>query len=98
MPNIFFNLTSTSPTRVTGSNGPLFFRTATFFGTKSFDSSGIFVNNTSVLYYGSESGKLPMVVPAGSSSAYQMTAPERDCLGNYWVQGVSGDGVYILYN
>ena len=99
MPRLSFNLFSTSPTAVTGSSSTLLFRNDTFFGIKGFNASGTPISNSSTIYFGINSGECVMSATAGSSSAYTIqTIQERDSLGNYWIQGASGDGCYIIYN
>jgi len=89
--------TSYVPVRVTGD--ATLFRNATFFGYKNFNVSGVPVNNGAIVYFGINSGECAMQIAAGSSSAYTIyTTQERDNLSNYFVQGASGDGVYVIYN
>ncbi len=88
------SLTSTAPQRLTSAEQGVFFTSATFFGYKSFTPSGFPINNTQPVYFGISSAQLPFIVTTGSKVVCD--GGRRDSLANYYFQGVSGDGVYVL--
>jgi hypothetical protein len=98
MPRILLNITvNNTPQQITGA--PTFFRTASFFGISGFNSNGTPKNNIQTVYVGTVSGECPMVAAAGSSFVYNtQTDRERENLGNWFYQGTTGDGLYIVYN
>jgi hypothetical protein len=68
-----------------------------FFGVKSFGANGVLAGNSNLAYVGTESGKLPYVIPTGGlplTLAFPKT--ERQSLANFWVSAQSGDGIYAI--
>ena len=98
MPRILLKIANNNaPQQVTGST--TLFRNATFFGVSGFNPSGIPINNSGIVYFGVSSGECVMNVATGGSTQYVIpTTQERDSLSNYWYQGNSLDGLYIIYN
>lgn len=94
MDKVFVLLTDTNPTRVTGQS--TLFKTASFWGYKSF-TNGIPNNNTSTVYVGvANSGELPIVINTGSYFNWTLHPIQAESLSNFWVKGTSGDGLYIV--
>jgi hypothetical protein len=79
--------------KVTGVSTP--YKTASFFGYKSF-SAGVPQNNSATVYLGFKSGELPIAVPTGQRVEWNLLSTQGDNLNNFWVQGASGDSVYII--
>ena len=98
MPRIFIPInTSYVPVNITGS--PTLFRYANFYAYKGFTVSGLPINNTNPIYIGLNSGEAAIQVSTGQyTTRIIQTQNERDNLQAYWVQGLSGDGLYAIYN
>ena len=83
------NISGSHTNRVTGVRTPL--NSAEIFGYKSFTNDAP-NNNSSVVYLGVESGKLPFRLATGSS----ITLSNKDSLSNYWYRATSGDGIFVV--
>lgn len=89
------NLTGTNtPQPITGAN--IRFVNATFFGYKNFNT-GISNNNSGPIILGKTPAALPFQVNTGANFNLNLGGTRSvEDLTNFWFQGTSGDGVYVI--
>lgn len=90
--HIIFSATNT-PQRISGAD--FLFKTASFWGYKSF-VSGVPTANSANAYVGFTTGELPMTIGTGSYFNWTVHPNQAESLYNMWTQGSSGDGVYLI--
>lgn len=93
MTRIQVSLQDSNPKQVTGD--AVLFKTASFFGVKSF-TNGVPNANGADVYVGVFSGELPITVSSGSYFNWTLHPNQAESLHNFWVKGTSGDGLYII--
>ncbi len=98
MATLTYNLSSANiPTRITGELSSKLFSTASFWGLKSFNISGIPINNLSTVYLGLNSGETFIPLTTGASYTYTLPASKYETLSNFWVNGNTGNSLYINF-
>lgn len=71
------------------------FNTATFYGYSGFFSNAAPFNNSTGIYLGVETGRLPILVTTGGS--YTWNGGRQD-ISNFYFRANQGDGIYVLFN
>jgi hypothetical protein len=91
-------LAGTSAERIglAGGQGVNVLRCATLFGIKGF-SGGAATNNSGDVLVGLSETELPIKVSPGEEVDFALPNGASQDLYEMWIQGASGDGVYIIF-
>ena len=82
--------------KVEAAAAPRYFRSATFFGFRSF-SGGVGVENAGAVRLGVSVQALPVALEPGDELTWTPPGGTQETLNNIWMKGAAGDGVYVMY-